>query len=215
MDYEALLNNFDELNEQINKAKEEMRGKSKGLIEAAVKRFLDSCPEVTGVHWVQYTPYFNDGESCEFDVNEICFHILDEYEELDSFYESTTIYKQDDLDKAIADLKTAEEYTNNPVQWREYHTRKYVEKYGREPYYGHDIKPYPSDPVKAQKRIDEIKEVMKKFPEDVSNKIEINFAMFKAAMCKISDDIMESVYGNHVSVIINRSGTTVDEFQHD
>jgi len=34
------------------------------------KPFFDKYPEVDGITWTQYTPYFNDGEPCVFDVHE-------------------------------------------------------------------------------------------------------------------------------------------------
>jgi hypothetical protein len=217
MDMQTLLNNFDELNAQIKSAREEMQAKSEGLIEAVAKQFLDKCPEVTGVHWTQYTPYFNDGESCEFGVNEFCFHILaDEDDEIDSYYESTEVYTQEHLDKAVEGLEAAKEFTADPDAWRLKHVKWYREKYGRE-YYGTvaHLRPYFSDVDRAQERIDEITENLKTYGPEVAARIKAEFDLFTAAMGKVPDDIMQSVFGDHVFVVINRNGTTVDEFNHD
>ena len=40
----------------------------KFLIEHYSRLFLEN-PEVQGFTWTQYTPYFNDGDSCEFSSN--------------------------------------------------------------------------------------------------------------------------------------------------
>lgn len=215
MEYDALMKNFDELNEQIRQAKQQMREKSEGLIEGMVKLFLDECPEVTGVHWTQYTPYFNDGEACEFRVNEICFHILeDEDDEIES-YESTTLYTQEDLDRAKNDLKVAEEFTKDPDAWRQNYLKEYRKKFGRDYGYGaHNVRPYPYDVARAEERINKIEESIAKYPADVADRIHTNFAKVTGALSKIPDDIMQSIYGDHVMVIINRDGTTVDEFDH-
>ena len=218
MNNNELLDNFRELNKQIEAAKKEMRDKSQGLVEALVKQFLDACPEVTGIHWSQYTPYFNDGDSCEFSVNEICFHILNEDEDEDDIeaYDSTPIYTQADLDKAIEKLAIAESYQKDPEAYRQSYLKEYRKRWNRE-YSGNTShnKQYPSNTSDAQERIDEIKERMEEIPVDVAARIDENFKAFKEAMSIISDDIMETLYGDHVMVIINRDGTHIDEYQHD
>jgi hypothetical protein len=216
MNYDTLLSNFDELNAQIKRAKQEMQDKSKGLIEEAAKRFLDACPEVTGVHWTQYTPYFNDGESCEFSVNEMCFHILEDEDDEVEAYESSEIYTAKDLENAKEKLKVAEEYTANPTAWREQYVKEYEMKLGRP--YGNGInhlRPYPSDPTVAQERIDEIQRNLETYGPDVADRINLEFSKFTGAMKRIPDDIMLSVYGDHAFVIINRDGTEIDEYEHD
>lgn len=56
-------------------AKAELDKKIKAEGETAVKAFFkeyfDKHPEVYGVKWEQYTPYFNDGDPCEFRLNGI------------------------------------------------------------------------------------------------------------------------------------------------
>lgn len=215
MDYDKLMENFDELNEQIRQAKEQMREKSEGLIEGMVKLFLDECPEVTGIHWTQYTPYFNDGESCEFGVNEICFHILEDEDDEIEAWESTMLYGAGHLEKAKKQLKVAEEYAADPEAWRKNYIKQYHKDYGRYPYNANSVRPYPSDPADAQQRIDEIERSLEKYPAEVADRIETNFQKAISAIHKIPDDIMQSIYGDHVMVVINREGTTIDEYDHD
>lgn len=47
---------------------------------------LFAFPEVVAVRWTQYTPYFNDGEACTFDVNDARTKLIDTDEE-DGEYE--------------------------------------------------------------------------------------------------------------------------------
>jgi len=214
MDYESLLKNFDELNSQINAAKQEMRGKSKGLVESSVAMLFDACHEIQQVHWTQYTPYFNDGEACEFGVNEINFLLVGD-EDFEP-YESSPLYTQRDLDRAIKDYESAVLYNKSPEFWREQYLKDYETKYGRPYGYGSmNVKPYPSDPSEAQESIDEIKEQMEKIPAERASAIMENFQAFKNAMSKIPEDIMETLYGDHAMIIIDRDGTTVEEYSHD
>jgi hypothetical protein len=54
-------------------AKAELDKKIKAEGEKAVKSFFkeyfDKHPEVYGVKWMQYTPYFNDGDACVFSLS--------------------------------------------------------------------------------------------------------------------------------------------------
>lgn len=216
MDYQTLLNNFDELNGQIALAKKEMQEKSTGLIEQATKIFLDACPEVTGIHWTQYTPYFNDGESCEFSVNDICFHILEDEDDEIEAYESTTLFTLEDLKTAEEKLEDVKAYVADPDAWRANYYREYRERWGRE-YNGNPqyLYPYPRTVEDAQERIDRIKESLEKYNDEVASRIEKEFANLTAALKKIPEDIMQAIYGDHVLVVINRDGTDIDEYNHE
>lgn len=67
----ALLKELQTKTAEINdiKAKliEELRPSFKSIFES----FFDKYKDVTGVRWKQYTPYFNDGEPCEFSVHSL------------------------------------------------------------------------------------------------------------------------------------------------
>jgi hypothetical protein len=55
----------DFLNEFSKKATEKLK--------EVFKEFWDSNPEIKVVTWTQYAPYFNDGDPCEFSVNDPTF----------------------------------------------------------------------------------------------------------------------------------------------
>lgn len=57
------------LKEKIIKLNNEISGiYQEGLKEYAMG-ILEKYPNVKGISWTQYTPYFNDGEPCEFGIN--------------------------------------------------------------------------------------------------------------------------------------------------
>jgi hypothetical protein len=60
--------------QEIKAKFEDARATMKREGEAAVKEnfgaFFSRHPEVSSVVWTQYTPYFNDGDTCEFGVHE-------------------------------------------------------------------------------------------------------------------------------------------------
>jgi hypothetical protein len=52
--------------EEISKIKAELSGKIKENFHGLAKELFQSYPELKSFGWRQYTPYFNDGEACEF-----------------------------------------------------------------------------------------------------------------------------------------------------
>ena|ERR1700761_976928 len=62
--YESLK----DLKSKMDAAKAELAEKGKDAVKVAFKEFFDAHPEVLALRWKQYTPYFNDGEPCEFSV---------------------------------------------------------------------------------------------------------------------------------------------------
>lgn len=215
MDYDTLLKNFDELNEFIAKAREEMKNKSTGLIEEAARRLFEAAPEIGQVHWTQYTPYFNDGEACEFGVNDINWASVEDVEEGEwDIWDSSELYTTDDLKSAQNDLVEAAKYEDDPQAWRDAYRERYLKDYGREPWNLQSARPYPSTRKEAEAKIRKIEAALAKY-EGRADAIQEAFRSFKDAMAKIPEDIMQSVYGDHVMVIIDRDGTHIDEYDHD
>lgn len=48
-----------------------VKTKGQEIVDLLVKEFLDKHPDVDGLNWAQYTPYFNDGDACVFHIGEI------------------------------------------------------------------------------------------------------------------------------------------------
>jgi hypothetical protein len=56
-----------EVEKTINDAKE----RAKVVLFDAMKQVFVDHPEVQVITWTQYTPYFNDGDACEFGVGDV------------------------------------------------------------------------------------------------------------------------------------------------
>lgn len=54
--------------------------KAKAAMNEIFKEFFKENPSISAIHWNQYTPYFNDGEPCEFSVSDFNFFIGPESE---------------------------------------------------------------------------------------------------------------------------------------
>lgn len=214
MNTEKLQANLDKLNAEIKTAYENMKNASVGIIEETVKEFLYENPMVEGIHWCQYVPYFNDGEECFFRVCDICYHLSDPVHNEDfSAYESDEICDNSDLEKAIKNLEEAKLYNADKDLWVSNYTENYKKKWGRAPY--HVVQPYPSTVEAAEKDVQQVKEKMEKYDQEAVNKMKKDFKSLVKVLNKIPDETMEAIYGNHVYVIINRQGTTIEEHSHD
>lgn len=64
---------FDQLINDQAALRRKFQDQAQGLFKEITKEFFDNNPGVTGVVWTQYTPYFNDGDICEFSVGELTF----------------------------------------------------------------------------------------------------------------------------------------------
>lgn len=53
---------------------EELRKQAAAEMKPMLLSFMKETPQVKAVKWTQYTPYFNDGEPCEFRVNDPEFY---------------------------------------------------------------------------------------------------------------------------------------------
>ena len=82
-----LKTDFTDISERFLQAKLEYQTVSRSYLMEYVKVFMDACPEVKTIRWVQYTPYFNDGDECYFGVQEPYFSNIEDTDKLISFGE--------------------------------------------------------------------------------------------------------------------------------
>ncbi len=71
MTVQNVLAEIKEQTEEIKKIKQDLTQKLQPKFKDIFIPFFDKYPEVKEIKWRQYTPYFNDGEPCEFGVNEL------------------------------------------------------------------------------------------------------------------------------------------------
>lgn len=134
------------LNEQIEALRKEAADQVKPLLQ----EFMKDNPQVKAIKWAQYTPYFNDGDPCNFGVSEFGF-----------FFEG------DDLDGSHYD---------GEMPWRGYE--------------GWEKAPVCS-------------------PETHGACIAL------AKELGSMDDVLETLFGDHVQVCVTADGVDVDEYDHD
>lgn len=57
---------IEEMVDSFKKTKEEFTNKMKYTFGLFFKEFFNDNPKIKEVKWTQYTPYFNDGDTCTF-----------------------------------------------------------------------------------------------------------------------------------------------------
>lgn len=64
----SVLSEYTNKREEIERIKKEAKEKAQTIFKEAVKFLFEKLPDVQSFEWHQYTPYFNDGEPCIFEV---------------------------------------------------------------------------------------------------------------------------------------------------
>jgi hypothetical protein len=65
------MDKIEQLVQEYNKMKDEFQVKAQAAFKEVFKEFWSAHPNIKAVVWVQYTPYFNDGEPCTFIVHDM------------------------------------------------------------------------------------------------------------------------------------------------
>jgi hypothetical protein len=81
--------------DSLNKAKKELGDKTLRIL----KELINKSDLIDAVRWTQYTPYFNDGDTCEFGVNDIEFRFNEEIHNPSDKLNKSSKGKKDDDDE--------------------------------------------------------------------------------------------------------------------
>jgi len=69
---------IDGMLEEQREITKKFQSQAQNLFKEITKEFFEKNPGITAFKWAQYTPYFNDGDTCEFGVNAPTFTNLPE-----------------------------------------------------------------------------------------------------------------------------------------
>jgi hypothetical protein len=202
-----------EMHNKMQEAQSFMQAHSSQYIELSVQSFFDACPEIESIFWTQYTPYFNDGDSCEFSVHELHYTV----EGLPSDdHEGSYLHTQSDYEAAIENLESVKRYVADPAAWIQTYKDEYLKRTGRALNVRDEhIYPYPKTVEGALEAIAEIEPQLNIISFDRVTEIESAYNTLCSVLSKIPEDTMRHIYGDHAQITITRSGTVVEEYSHD
>jgi hypothetical protein len=193
IDTGALEASLEDLNSKIEKLKEEAGEKSQTYIKAVFDQFFKDTPEIEAVQWQQYTPYFNFGGACEFRVHDPQFRVA----------KSMPI---DDEEHILDDSADDEEDIEFEENTKFDKPPEYVYKFAAEP---------RQDKAYYQGIIDKYEDTVKIIGEARVHAIQANMEKIFKMFGQVKDVYFEVMFGDHVVVTAQRSGITVDEYDHD
>lgn len=164
----TLQEKFDQLINDQKELKPKFQTEAQALFKDITREFFDKNPGITAVIWTQFTPYFNDGDTCEFSVNDPTFTNASEEE-----IENVSPYG--DYDGEDESVWAMESYAlTSDSEW------------------------YKSE-------LEKVSGVDFESCKSFSNII----------CCSEMEDVMESMFDNHVKVIATREGFEVEDHYHD
>ncbi len=113
MDNKELIEKKRALEEQMKAIRKEFKEKGKSIIVAVLTPVFEKFPAVRAIQWPQYTPYFNDGDSCTFSSHHDYPNVqLEEDgdfeeagEESDAISEALAPFTDDDMEAIFGDHK--------------------------------------------------------------------------------------------------------------
>lgn len=135
--------------------------------------------------WEQYTPYFNDGDVCEFSVGDTWIRTVDD-EDVEDLYD----LRVDNSHPTLGDMEwrkmTDEEYALKVI---EHKNRGW---WGTPHNYAHFPKPGGA-----------------KYPDllELVKKLDVQAAKY--------EDAMYDAFGDHAQVTVTKTGIQIDEYDHD
>ena len=60
---------------KLTELRKTIRKEGEGALEEAFSEFFTKHPAATAIVWTQYTPHFNDGDACTFNIHEFELHV--------------------------------------------------------------------------------------------------------------------------------------------
>lgn len=204
------MKNIDDVIENVIKeiaeTKAALNKKITELVKPVIKSLFESIPELKAMQWVQFTPWFNDGDECIFSIHDASFFIdpkiLDIYREVD---EDEPAVDFDDL--CTNALRSFGDYEYNAFSPPWFYRYKDSDPYEFKKYYNK----YTKEALQYEKIVEVI-------GEDRINKINELLRTYNSNV-HVLEDGYRAAFGNHSMVTVVRGendiSISVDDYDHD
>lgn len=207
------------LKSRMNALKAEMQENSKILMKEAFREFLEKYDVVDNIFWTQYTPYFNDGESCEFSVGDAYLVLKDDEDACE--YEGSSLTDKEDIGNLKKTIAEIERWEKDPMAAAQKYQQERIAKYGRDPfapssYSGSTLdqmkkwKPHHGTKEQYVKELATAEEFAKLYPN-----LKSDFKEIQKMVSGIDEDLMKAMFDDHVKVVVSTTGIEIEEHQHD
>jgi hypothetical protein len=216
---------YKNLQDQINDLQNQMQAKAKVLMHEAFKDFFTKYSDIVeNIFWTQYTPFFADGEACEFSVNDV--HILLKNDEDACDYEGSDLYDKDSINTLKEHITKWEAWEKDPMGEAQKHKEAYIKRYNQNPFdpkrsYNRyetkteedlmcEWKPHYVSKIDCQEQLRTAEMIVSKYPN-----LQKDFNEIKSMIGGLDEDLMRAMFGDHVKVVVATDGIEVEEYYHD
>lgn len=173
---------------------------------------------IEAISWKQYTPYFNDGDSCEFSVQEAFafFHPLLDSEDEDNTYDEDSknlfVAEEFTVESVKARIEIMQAYEADPVAWsKQAVAAKNAAVKHRSYTYSDDYYIYyPPDTYSVDELV-RLRYMIETIPAGFVYETQALLSVINS----MDERVMKELFGDHTRVIITRNGVTCEEYNHD
>ena len=199
-----LISVYNNLMAQISALRAEAKEAASNILHETTKQYFEKYGElVEQIFWTQYTPWFNDGDTCEFSTSDVRV-VLRADESEDKYSEGS--FFPDDLTYLKSQIADWERFNADPEAYKdalEAANPNYFSKWSpREQY-----KPYYETLEDLQNKL----EAASGWPDGF---VEETYAIV-SFISTLDDDILQELFDNHVTVRITASGIETEEYSHE
>lgn len=216
---------MDNASEELKKTLQDFTKKFRDMYFGELfKAFFEENPEIHSIQWTQYTPYFNDGDECVFEVNDTTYN-RSTFKESSEWDADSDEDDEDDIDyyegspfvdllinegiyetiKDIIETGDVSLASGKNLPW-ECHEGNYNNRYV-------SVSACKRFLLKVENNIKEYQEQEKYFPNWRNAKK--NFDILKKTIMNVDSSIMQDAFGDHISVMVTRDGINIEEYSHD
>lgn len=209
-DVKDLVKKVNELEAELQRQREALTAELKPRFHDIFKPFLEKHTQVSQLSFTAYTPYFNDGDTCEYSVNEIDGWLGTEDE--DAYEGDLNRYGPSFAD--LLDFKRTGVPNKRIKEVVDYYTKPGSR-------YSHEKRGYVEEPAKYANHTDAARVAYRKELTHTEAELEElavlekDWKEVKATFQSIPEEVIEGMFGDHVRVTITREGVEVDDYDHD
>lgn len=178
------------LAQALEEVKERARREGEAALKGSFAEFFEAHPEASAILWTQYTPYFNDGEACTFDIND--FELKLDPEKM-----------ADDLATVISDRCEETDEDDDTYGFGE----------GDDSAFLRELPPTDDNRSASWNSFNERNIPLRELTESEASLLK-DFDELESA-CMSVDDILQAVLGDHVTVKATREGFETRDYEHD
>lgn len=214
-----LVKSIADLTAEFNRKRQEMMDALKPQFHSLFTEAFEAMPNLQAVAWTQYTPYFNDGETCEFSRHEFQAYSKGDPEEDadDNDYDDIDPYEGDltpdngttyayqylineTLPPCFPFNYSDEQWSARAKDWQGKERPSYEDNYGTKVAY-------------YEKQLAEAGHTR----ENIAQKVEYSLKLRELfqSLDSIPEDTYENMFGDHAFIVVTRDGVDVREYDHD